>query len=158
MLILAIIIGFIAFCILVGQFDKYLLRKTSFHGANKIIRGLVEGLAILTNPSTSTAIAVLTVIAWSIVAGAFAGYLSGLHDLPWIVGLAIVVITNISSIVTMSPGNIGVYEAVGSTVLILYGLPFEQALVTITGLHIAAMIGHLLFGAICRIYLLLITS
>jgi len=135
-----------------------LLRKTRFHSVDKIIRRLVEGLAILTNPSTSITIAVLTVVAWLIVAGAFAGYLSSLHDLPWIVGAAIVVITNLSSIVTMSPGNIGIYEAVGSTVLVLYGLPFDQALVSITGLHIAAMIGHVLFGAICRIYLLLITT
>jgi len=61
------------------------------------------------------------------------------YDLPLYTGIAVLAAVNISGLMHLTPGNIGIYEAAGALVLSVYGLGYAEAILIMVVLHLAVI-------------------
>lgn len=128
-------------------------RKSSATSAQ--LAAFVDGFQVLMHPGKSAIVAVTSLAAWTSLAAAFAGFFGSLHGVPWYAGVAVFSLANLSTVIAVAPGNFGIFEATGAMVLGLYGVPVDQALVSVTGLHVALLAAQLGFGLASKLQLLI---
>ncbi|MBI2994964.1 MAG: flippase-like domain-containing protein [Gammaproteobacteria bacterium] len=131
------------------------IHRRESSGTSKGLSGFVDGFQVLTHSGKSGIIAATSLATWTSLAAVFAGYFGVLHGVPWYAGVAVFSLANLSAVIAVAPGNFGIFEATGTMVLGLYGVPVDQALVSVTGLHVTLLSAQLGFGLACRLQLLI---
>ena len=115
---------------------------------------LSDGISTIRSKSTATAMITLSLMAWLILAFGNVLYLRAFDPtLPWSAGVAVMLATNLSSVVNISPGNLGVYHVAAIAVLAFVGMDGSEALVAATGMHAAILFGFLCAALLAKIFL-----
>lgn len=118
------------------------------------IRQWIEGFSRLRDFRLIIQIVLLSLTAWSFLALGFQAYLVLFgFDLPFGSGFILLALLNFAAVITVSPANLGVFEAVGVAVLYLYGISPQEAIVAIVGLHFATVSSQIIYGLSSRLIL-----
>lgn len=120
----------------------------------RLAQEAVAGLGAIGESRRAAAVLALTALAWMVLAAGFALYLSATLGMPWPVGVAVLVASNLSAVVPLAPGNFGVFEAAAVAVLAVAGVSADLALVAAIGLHLAVIAAIAATGLACRLALL----
>tara|TARA_B110000037_G_C17103286_1_gene498884 strand:- start:1867 stop:2556 length:690 start_codon:yes stop_codon:yes gene_type:complete len=96
----------------------------------------------------------LSVLSWLFAVAAVHLLLHSVFpELNWQTSVAFLALVNLSVIIAVTPGNIGVYEAVGIMCLGNFGISTSEALPVVIVTHIIALFGIILYGGMSYISL-----
>jgi uncharacterized membrane protein YbhN (UPF0104 family) len=98
-------------------------------------------------PRDQLVVATLTLASWVLQAAAISTFLMSSHGLPWPTGVILLALINFSGAVMVTPGAIGVFEAVAVLVLTAENVPWKSALVSATVLHASVLLGQVVVAA-----------
>ena len=130
-----------------GVVDRRLGDSSLFQAISRFL----SGLARVSDFSTCAITLSLTAVIWGLLALGYHLVLTSLFpDLHWSAALLVLAAVNLTGLLWISPGNIGLYEAAAVLVLTAYGIPSDIALVAAIGLHATILGLTLLIGLLSR--------
>ena len=96
---------------------------------------------------------VVSIISWCLTIFGYHILLSNILEVDIITVLIIVVTVNLSSIITISPAQIGIFELVVISILSLVGVSSQDAIKTSLLLHFSIVVGQVVTGLMARVFL-----
>jgi uncharacterized membrane protein YbhN (UPF0104 family) len=145
----------VAACAVLARRAGTLARRLGDGRLAQITAAAVSGFGATLAPRRAAVVILLTALIWLLGAAAFATFLHGTLDVSWLVGVGVLVLVNLSGVMSVTPGHMGVFEAVAVAALVAAGVAPEAALVTAVGLHVAVLAGVVVAGLLSRLALLL---
>lgn len=143
------LIGYGAMLVLIKPVHRWLKALSEQHNSGVLtnIALLCEGISSISDKREFLVQAVLAALIWSVVALGYYIFLTSFFpELTWICGPAIMVVIALASLLPVTPGNIGLYEAAAVFLLIQLGTEKDEALVVSIALHSAELIMALFIG------------
>lgn len=96
----------------------------------------------------------LSFLSWFIAASAIYVLLKNVFpELDWQTSIIFIALVNLSVIISVVPGNLGVYEAVGVMCLVKFGISTSEAIPFVIITHLLALLGIFLYGGLSYIIL-----
>ena len=93
----------------------------------------------------------LTVLIWLMLGYGFYIYLKAFFPyIPASAAAVVLLCVNLSGIVWVAPGNLGIYEMAAVLALRSFELPLSEAIVAAAGLHFVVFCSALVSGLVCR--------
>jgi uncharacterized membrane protein YbhN (UPF0104 family) len=148
-------VALFAVAVTAGRLRAFAQRYVPPGRMGELVQSVFQGLGAISGSKRGLIVLLLTLAAWGVHGSVFSMFLAARHDVPWSTGLAVLALTNLSGVVTVSPGHLGVFEAVAVLVLAGAGVPADTALVSAIALHMAVLFGQALTGLGCRLFLLI---
>ncbi len=112
------------------------------------------GISILSIPAIRLKIAFITSVIWGMhVLGFTFFFMCWDSSLPLYSGMIVLVFVNVIGILHLTPGNVGIYEFVGSLVLEQFGLPSGEALIAMVTIHVFVIFMLIIYGGLSGLWL-----
>ncbi len=113
-----------------------------------------QGVATLGAWRNNLQAVVLTLIIWGALSCGFYFYLQSFFPgIEYTASLSVLILVNLSSLLGITPGNIGVYEMAGIIALKPFGISAGDAFVAVVGLHAIVTLVTLIYGLFCKMKL-----
>lgn len=109
------------------------LPKSIAHRLESLAADFFAGIVPLRSSGDYLRVAILSLAIWFCYAAAYyacfmAFDLSDTYDLPWYVGLVVLVVTTVSIVIPSTPGYVGTYHYLCQLSLMWFGVPASEAL------------------------------
>ena len=117
---------------------------------SKTVASFIEGVAFLKLPTLHIKVILLSVFIWALHVTGFSLFFYLLDDtLPFYTGMLVLVFVNISGLLHLTPGNLGVYEMVGSVTLEMVGMNSSETVAIMCALHATVLLLLVVYGFLC---------
>jgi uncharacterized membrane protein YbhN (UPF0104 family) len=117
---------------------------------SKTVANFIEGIAFLKFPTLHIKVILLSVFIWFLHVTGFSLFFYLLDNtLPFYTGMLVLVFVNISGLLHLTPGNLGVYEMVGSVTLEMVGMNSSETVAIMCALHAMVLLLLLVYGFLC---------
>jgi uncharacterized membrane protein YbhN (UPF0104 family) len=137
---------------------RSLIRRLRSNRFTNILEHALAGLTATMPDSWYLSVILLTVASWGGMACAFSIYLSSTLGTGWPLALGVLAAVNLSGILTIAPGNVGIFEAVTVAILVAAHVAPDAALIAAIGLHVGIILGQSLTGIACEMVLFIYES
>lgn len=118
------------------------------------IATLMEGISCLRDFKTNFILILISICIWTAVALGFYFYLDSFFpSMHWTVALAVMGAVNLSSLVSLVPGNLGMFELTSVAMLVIFSIPAPDAIVATIGYHSIMLLFTVLCGSAAKIVL-----
>ena len=116
------------------------------------ISRILDGVGYISNFKSNAFLLLVTMAIWLMLAAGFHLYYSSFfHNIHWTATLAVLVAVNLSSFLSVTPGNFGLYEAVSVFVLGMFNIPLADAFISSLGLHAIVFALILIMAVISKV-------
>lgn len=139
------------------KFCNYLTTLLFFNKLPTRVRqqviNFIEGFSILSVIKIHITTLLISTSLWLLLLFGFHIFLTSmLPSLPLSASALVLTLVNISGLIGVTPGNVGVYEAAGILALKAYDINEKLALISISGLHAIVIITTLTYGFFCYFF------
>jgi uncharacterized protein (TIRG00374 family) len=124
-----------------------------------VVAKLAHGASAHRSLPARSRLMMLTIGYWVMVCIAFYVVIVAIApDVSFMATVAVVALVHFSSIISVVPSNIGVFEGSAVLALVAFGIPAELALLVAIGVHIGAISSALLIGVPARLWIAIPTN
>lgn len=147
-----LLIGLYFFITVFSPHLRTWLQKINFdHALLRMANHTLEGLSQCAHPWISLKVIALTVAIWGVLALGYYAVLSSMFpDIHWSAAVLVLCAVNLTGIIWISPGNIGIYEAAAVLALSAYNIAPDMALIAAIGLHAVVLVSTVVVGAAAK--------
>ena len=118
---------------------------------HRVLSNLATGMACLNRPATNAGGLTLTLAIWMCLGAGYWAYLSSYFPtLPYPVAVYTLILINLSGLLNLSPGNVGIHQMTGIIALQVADIPASDALVALVGLQAVNLVFIAVYAVVCR--------
>jgi uncharacterized protein (TIRG00374 family) len=111
----------------------------------------MEGISHIRDVKTNFVLLLITTFIWSAVALGFYFYLSSFFsNIHWTVAVAVMIVVNLSNLISLVPGNLGMFELTAVATLVIFSIPPSDALVATIGYHSLTLLFTVFCGLLAK--------